>query len=64
MELIAATFTAKLRYTNLIENTCPLPRRDRLDAFMAVYDPEPVGTLQSYKRLARRLVPRATRRQR
>jgi hypothetical protein len=97
--------TAKLRYTNFIEMACPLFRRDELDAFMAVYDPDLVGygvdwwflrTLgteldnrvavvdemtcinpaagllrnlpdRAYfnaKRLARRLVPRATRRQR
>jgi hypothetical protein len=35
--------TAKLRYTNFIEMACPLLRRDKLDAFMAVYDPELVG---------------------
>jgi hypothetical protein len=28
-----------LRYTNFVEMTCPLFRRDKLDAFMAVYDP-------------------------
>jgi hypothetical protein len=35
--------TARLRYTNFIEMTCPVIRRDKLDAFMAVYDPELVG---------------------
>jgi hypothetical protein len=35
--------TAKLRYTNFVENTCPLFRRDKLDAFMSVYDPELVA---------------------
>jgi hypothetical protein len=35
--------TARLRYTNFIEMTCPLFRRDKLDAFMAVYDPEIIG---------------------
>jgi hypothetical protein len=35
--------TAKLRYTNFIEMACPLFRRDKLDPFMAVYDPELVG---------------------
>lgn len=35
--------TAKLRYTNFIEMTCPLFRRDKLDAFMKVYDPEIAG---------------------
>jgi hypothetical protein len=35
--------TAKLRYTSFIEMACPLFRRDKLDAFMAVYDPELVG---------------------
>ncbi len=34
---------AKLRYTNFIEMACPLFRRDKLDEFMAVYDPELVG---------------------
>lgn len=33
----------KLRYTNFVEMTCPLFRRDKLDEFMAVYDPELVG---------------------
>jgi hypothetical protein len=35
--------TARLRYTNFIEMTCPLFRRDKLDAFMAVFDPEIIG---------------------
>jgi hypothetical protein len=35
--------TARLRYTNFIEMACPLFRRDKLDAFMAVYDPELIG---------------------
>jgi hypothetical protein len=35
--------TTRLRYTNFIEMTCPLFRRDKLDAFMAVYDPELIG---------------------
>lgn len=35
--------TAKLRYTNFIEMACPVFRRDKLDAFMSVYDPELVG---------------------
>jgi hypothetical protein len=34
---------ARLRYTNFIEMTCPLFRRDKLDDFMAVYDPEMIG---------------------
>jgi hypothetical protein len=94
-DITAVHATAKLRYTNFIENTCPLFRRDKLDAFLAVYDPELVGygvdwwflhtrrinqsslgaaagLLRNFndwayfnaKRLARRLVPRATRRQR
>jgi hypothetical protein len=33
----------RLRYTNFIEMACPLFRKDKLDAFMAVYDPELVG---------------------
>jgi hypothetical protein len=32
-----------LRFTNFIEMTCPLFRRDKLDAFMAVYHPELIG---------------------
>jgi hypothetical protein len=35
--------TAKLRYTNFIEMACPLFRRDKLEAFLGVYDPELVG---------------------
>ena len=35
--------TARLRYTNFVEMTCPLFRKDKLDAFMAVYDPSLVG---------------------
>jgi hypothetical protein len=35
--------TAKLRYTNFIEMACPLFRRDKLEAFLRVYDPELVG---------------------
>lgn len=33
----------ELRFTNFIEMTCPLFRRDKLEEFMAVYDPELVG---------------------
>ena len=33
----------ELRFTSFIEMTCPLFRRDKLDAFMAVYDPELIG---------------------
>ena len=33
----------RLRFTNFIEMACPLFRKDKLDAFMAVYDPELVG---------------------
>ena len=33
----------ELRFTNFIETTCPLFRRDKLDAFMAVYEPEVIG---------------------
>lgn len=32
-----------LRYTNFIEVTCPLFKKEKLDAFMAVYDPVLVG---------------------
>jgi hypothetical protein len=35
--------TAKLRYTNFVEMTCPLFRRDKLTAFMSVFDPGLVG---------------------
>jgi len=35
--------TVRLRYTNFVEMTCPLFRRDKLDAFMAVFDPEIIG---------------------
>ncbi len=42
-DITAVHATAKLRYTNFIEMTCPLIRRDKLEAFMAVYDPELVG---------------------
>jgi hypothetical protein len=42
-DITAVHATAKLRYTNFIENACPLFRRDKLEAFMAVYDPELVG---------------------
>jgi hypothetical protein len=35
--------TARLRYTNFVEMTCPLFRRDKLDAFMAVFEPEIIG---------------------
>jgi hypothetical protein len=35
--------TCKIRYTNFVEMTCPLFRRDKLDAFMSVYDPVLVG---------------------
>jgi hypothetical protein len=42
-DITAVHSTAKLRYTNFLEMACPLIRRDKLDAFMAVYDPELVG---------------------
>jgi hypothetical protein len=42
-QITAVHPTAKLRYTNFIEMACPLFRRDKLDGFMAVYDPELVG---------------------
>ena len=32
-----------LRYTNFVEVTCPLFRKDKLDAFMELYDPVLVG---------------------
>ncbi len=33
----------ELRFTSFVEMTCPVFRRDKLDAFMAVYDPELIG---------------------
>jgi hypothetical protein len=42
-DITAVHSTAKLRYTNFLEMACPLIRRDKLDAFMSVYDPELVG---------------------
>lgn len=33
----------RLRYTNFIEVTCPLFRKDKLDQFMEIYNPELVG---------------------
>lgn len=33
----------RLRYTSYVEMTCPLFQRDKLDAFMRVYDPVLVG---------------------
>lgn len=33
----------ELRFTSFIEMNCPLFRKDKLDAFMAVYDPELIG---------------------
>ncbi|MBS1212781.1 MAG: hypothetical protein H6R26_1398 [Proteobacteria bacterium] len=35
--------TCRLRYTSYVEMTCPLFQRDKLDNFMAVYDPVLVG---------------------
>ncbi len=35
--------TTELRYTNFVEMTCPLFRRDKLDLFMADFDPQLVG---------------------
>jgi hypothetical protein len=35
--------TSQLRYTNFIEMTCPLFRRDKLDLFMAEFDPQLIG---------------------
>jgi len=32
-----------LRYTNFVEVTCPLFRKDKLDAFMKIYDPGLIG---------------------
>lgn len=35
--------TSQLRYTNFIEMTCPLFRRDKLDLLMARFDPQLIG---------------------
>lgn len=35
--------TSHLRYTSFVEMTCPLFRRDKLDDFMAVFDPAIAG---------------------
>ena len=35
--------TSQIRYTNFIEMTCPLFRRDKLDLFMANFDPQLSG---------------------
>lgn len=35
--------TCQLRYTNFVEMTCPLFRRDKLDLFMAEFDPQLLG---------------------
>lgn len=35
--------SAFLRYTNFVEVACPLFRKDKLDAFMKIYDPVLVG---------------------
>ena len=32
-----------MRYTNFVEVTCPLFRKDKLDQFMQIYDPRVVG---------------------
>jgi hypothetical protein len=32
-----------LRYTNFVENTCPLFRKDKLDGFMEIFDPVLTG---------------------
>lgn len=32
-----------MRYTNFVEVTCPLFRKDKLDSFMEIYDPVLVG---------------------
>ena len=38
-DITRAQWQCVLRFTNFIETTCPLFRRDKLDAFMTVYDP-------------------------
>ena len=39
-----AQWQCDFRYTNFVEMTCPLFRKDKLDAFMAVFDPKLTGT--------------------
>ncbi len=34
-----AQWNCRLRFTNFVETTCPLFRRDKLDAFIKIYDP-------------------------
>ena len=38
-DITRAHWACNLRYTNFVEMTCPLFRKDKLDAFMGVFDP-------------------------
>lgn len=41
--ITSASSSKLVRYTNFVEVTCPLFRKDKLDSFMAQYDPTLVG---------------------
>jgi hypothetical protein len=38
-DITRAQWGCRLRFTNFVETTCPLFRKDKLDAFMRVFDP-------------------------
>jgi hypothetical protein len=43
-DITRAQWLCSLRFTNFVEMTCPLFRKDKLDAFMGVFDPILTGT--------------------
>lgn len=43
-DITRAQWPCRLRFTNFVEMTCPLFRKDKLDAFMGVFDPILTGT--------------------
>jgi hypothetical protein len=43
-DITRARWECSLRFTNFVEMTCPLFRKDKLDAFMRVFDPVLAGT--------------------
>ena len=43
-DITRAQLQCLLRFTNFVEMTCPLFRKDKLDAFMRVFDPVLTGT--------------------
>ena len=43
-DITRAQWDCRLRFTNFVEMTCPLFRRDKLDAFIRVFDPVLTGT--------------------